>query len=153
MNKERDESDIARQMVDECRSITNKIDDALTRLLDVQRIAKANSWEEAFSKLTIDNLEMSLAGMLGMTNAIRRLGAEAPMETAAPPAGPEEAPAKTWERLSPEELAESLTQQLKLHGGNVSLIARNMNPTRKKIHRWAKRFSTVISEFRPESAH
>jgi len=47
-----------------------------------------------------------------------------------------------------EALRRELLAQLKTHAGNVSQVARNMGRTRMQIHRWLKRWSLSLDEFR-----
>jgi DNA-binding NtrC family response regulator len=47
-----------------------------------------------------------------------------------------------------EQLRASLTELLRAHQGNVSIVAREMNKTRMQIHRWMKRFAIDPEAFR-----
>lgn len=59
--------------------------------------------------------------------------------------------AKSWEGLSPEALAQEIRDQLTQCDGNISAVARNLDTTRKQIHRWVKRFDIDIDQFRQET--
>jgi transcriptional regulator with PAS, ATPase and Fis domain len=57
---------------------------------------------------------------------------------------------KSWEGLSPEELADAIREQLKSSEGNISAVARDLDTTRKQIHRWMKRFEIDIDDYRKD---
>jgi transcriptional regulator of acetoin/glycerol metabolism len=45
-------------------------------------------------------------------------------------------------------LCEALLQALTAHGGNVSVVAREMGRTRMQIHRWMRRFGIDPDHYR-----
>lgn len=51
-------------------------------------------------------------------------------------------------RLQRDDLERRLEELLRLHRGNVSAIARDLQTTRAQIHRWCKRFGRDIQSYR-----
>jgi transcriptional regulator of acetoin/glycerol metabolism len=54
--------------------------------------------------------------------------------------------------LSPDDLEAELRRLLRLRGGNVSAVAREMGKARMQIHRWMTQFGIKTADFRGEGA-
>jgi len=71
-------------------------------------------------------------------------------EVRAPPAAGEEPGAASTLRLSTEDADKrnAVIDAMRVHGGNISAVARALGKDRKQIQRWVKRFRLDPDDFR-----